>query len=312
MKRKTFSTGKKHIVCFSLSIYMPLKRQMEVTMSYNRKIGIFGGDERQVYMALSLLDKGYFVCSYRLYNPIEHKNHAAASGLEELINICPVLIGPIPLMRDYPLMRDFPARLLTGEHMLIGGAIPSSILEICNSKGVFCFDLMKSDKIAIMNAIATAEGTIMEAIKNSNINLHQSCCLVLGYGRCGKILAAKLKGLDAKVTVAARNTDALAYARAAGLSTADISTIKSILPDFHYVFNTIPSLILNQECLKAVSPDAVIIDIASAPGGVDFDYALNHGINAKLCLGLPGKVAPKASADILVDEIEAIIKERSG
>ena len=32
MKRKTFSTGKKHRGCFSLSIYMPLKRQMEGKM----------------------------------------------------------------------------------------------------------------------------------------------------------------------------------------------------------------------------------------------------------------------------------------
>ena len=60
------------------------------------------------------------------------------------------------------------------------------------------------------------------------------------------------------------------------------------------------------------SEDVVIIDIASAPGGIDYEYALNHGINAKLCLGLPGKVAPRASADILVTEIEALIEERSG
>jgi dipicolinate synthase subunit A len=54
------------------------------------------------------------------------------------------------------------------------------------------------------------------------------------------------------------------------------------------------------------------LTLPSAPGGIDYEYALNHGINAKLCLGIPGKVSPRASADILVTEIEALIKERSG
>ena len=60
---------------------------------------------------------------------------------------------------------------------------------------------MKMDDVAIYNAIATAEGAIMEAIKMQPINLHKSRCLVLGYGRCAKVLAAKLKGMDAQVTV---------------------------------------------------------------------------------------------------------------
>jgi dipicolinate synthase subunit A len=152
----------------------------------------------------------------------------------------------------------------------------------------------------------------MEAIKSSDINLHKSNCLILGYGRCGKVLADKLKGLGAYTTIAARNVDALACAHAAGLSTVRLCDIKSFLPSFSYIFNTIPALIMDQECLKLVSKDVVIIDIASAPGGVDYVYALNNGISAKLCLGLPGKVAPRASADILVTEIEALIKERSG
>lgn len=289
-------------------------------MSNNKKIGIFGGDKRQVYMAKSLLDKGYYVYSYRLADQLVHKNHTVVYGLDELMNICPILIGPIPLTRDLVTIsedtacnsRKTIAHLLNKEHMLIGGLIPSDVIDVCNSKGVFCYDLMISDKVAIRNAIATAEGTIMEAIKNSDINLHQSNCLVLGYGRCGKVLAAKLKGLDAHLTIAARSEDTLAYAQAAGFTTVNLNSIEAVLPTYNFIFNTIPSLVLDKESLKLVSPDVVIIDIASAPGGVDYKYALNHGINAKLCLGLPGKVAPRTSADIIVTEIEALMEERSG
>lgn len=289
-------------------------------MSYNKSIGIFGGDKRQVYMALSLLNKGYTVYSYRLISRITHKNHIEARGLDDLMKMCRILIGPIPLTKDLVTISDDTicdsgktiAHLLNKEHLLVGGVIPSDIVSLCHKKGVFCYDLMKNDRIAIMNAIATAEGTIMEAIKNSDKNLHHSNCLVLGYGRCGKVLAPKLKGLDTYTTIAARSEDALAYAYASGFSTISLCDIKTVLPTYQYIFNTIPALVLDQECLKLVSRDVLIIDIASAPGGVDYEYALNHGINAKLCLGLPGKVAPRASAEILVTEIEALIKERSG
>ena len=289
-------------------------------MPNNKKVGIFGGDKRQVYMALSLLNMGYRVYSFRMFSQIVHKNHFETSGLDELMNICRILIGPIPLTTDLVTITDgivtdsrkTIAHLLNKDHLLIGGMIPSDIVNICNEKGVFYYDLMKNEKIAILNAIATAEGTIMEAIKSSDRNLHHSCCLVLGYGRCGKVLAAKLKGLDTHTTIAARSEDALAYGHAAGFSTINLCDIKTALPTYQYIFNTIPSLVLDQECLRLVSEDVVIIDIASAPGGIDYEYALNHGINAKLCLGLPGKVAPRASADILVTEIEALIEERSG
>ncbi len=291
-----------------------------IKVSHFNNIGIFGGDKRQVHIALSLLDKGYFIYSYRLYDQISHKNHIRVGGLDELMKMSNVLIGPIPLTRDLVTISSNTAcdsssktiaHLLNKDHMLLGGMIPTDITDLCQTRGIFCYDFMKSDKIAIMNAIATAEGSILEAIKNSDRNLHQSSCLILGYGRCGKILANKLKGLDAIVTVAARNEDALAYATASGLSTVKLCNIKNTLRSYQFIFNTIPSLVLDQECLKKVSPDVVIIDIASAPGGVDFEYALNHGINAKLCLGLPGKVAPRSSADILVTEIEALMKERS-
>jgi dipicolinate synthase subunit A len=170
---------------------------------------------------------------------------------------------------------------------------------------------MESEKITILNAIATAEGTIMEAIQNSDINLHGSNCLVLGFGRCAKVLAGKLKAMDAIVTVAARSEEALAFAEAAGHKTLLLSDIKPLLPSYQFIFNTIPSLVLDKSCLELVNRNVTIIDIASAPGGVDFEYAMQQSLNAKLCLGLPGKVAPNTSADILVTEIIALMKERS-
>jgi dipicolinate synthase subunit A len=47
-----------------------------------------------------------------------------------------------------------------------------------------------------------------------------------------------------------------------------------------------------------------IIDIASAPGGVDFSAAQKMGISAFLCSGLPGKYAPASSASAIQKIIE--------
>ncbi len=57
-----------------------------------------------------------------------------------------------------------------------------------------------------------------------------------------------------------------------------------------------------------MNPDVTIVDIASAPGGVDFDFCRQQNIRAKLCPGLPGIYAPQSSAEIL---FEAIVKSLS-
>ncbi len=289
-------------------------------MSHQFNLGIFGGDMRQVYMAEAFLQMGYQVSTYKVIEPILHENCTILNSPDELFSRCNVLIGPIPLTRDHIFIASAGTLELTTskltnslktDHILIGGIIPSPIVELCTQKGIPYFDLMQDEKITILNAIATAEGSILEAIRSSSINLHGSRCLVLGYGRCGKVLAGKLKALDAEVYVAARSGDSLAYAEAAGLKTVLLSEMSRVLPRCQFIFNTIPALILDGKKLALVDKDVTIIDIASAPGGVDYEFALNHNINAKLCLGLPGKVSPRSSADILVTKIDAFMKERS-
>ncbi len=282
--------------------------------------GIFGGDMRQVYLADALVKKGYHIYTYKTLEKMEHENCKELQSLQELFEQCNVVIGPIPFNKDLVSATSANAtvsnnsslsELLNKNHILIGGIIPPQIINSCNSKGIPCYDYMDDEKVAILNAIATAEGSIMEAIKDSDINLHGSKCLVLGYGRCGKVLAGKLKALDAKVTIAARSYEALAYAEAAGYQICSLSEMKEILPSFNFIFNTIPALILDKNHLACVDPKVTIIDIASQPGGVDFEYAIKHNLNAKLCLGLPGKVSPKTSADIILTGILSFMKERS-
>lgn len=278
-------------------------------MSGKTDIGIFCGDQRQVFMAKTFLQMGHRVFCYRIAEVITHENCFVLDSLDGLFKKCSLLIGPIPLTKDSELTVSVLAELLTKEHFLIAGMIPDTLTEVCANKGISYYDLMKNEKITVLNAVATAEGTIMEAIRASSINLHNSNCLILGYGRCAKILAHKLKGLDAIVTVAARSEDALAMAESSGFQTIYLSDMHLHLPIYNFIFNTIPALILDRNCLALVKQDITIVDIASAPGGLDYEYALQRNLNAKLCLGLPGKVSPKASADILANKIISLMKE---
>ena len=164
---------------------------------------------------------------------------------------------------------------------------------------------MQNEEVAILNAIATAEGTIAEAIKRSPVNLSGSTCLVLGYGKCGSVLAAKLKGLDANVCVCARRVDALAQAKAAGFETLPFDSLKNSLHEFLFIFNTIPAQYFDESLLKEVLQDATLIDISSNPGCFDLDAASKLGIKTALCLGLPGKYAPKTSGLILTEALVA-------
>lgn len=289
-------------------------------MSYEPCIGVIGGDMRQVYMVNYLIELGYPVTHYALcdeYNTLCRPMHS----LKELLFECKVIIGPVPFASGCSIssknisckdlsLTDFNESLICG-HILFGGVIPSVVTTHCKEQQIVYYDFMKISRVAILNTIATAEGTIMEAIKNSTINLHGANALILGFGKCANTLAMKLSGLHVNVTVAARSTDAIASAISYGYHAISLSELKEHLSEFHFIFNTIPACILNAEMLDVVDPCVTIIDIASAPGGIDFDYATQRKLNAHMCLSLPGKVAPKSSAVYLVNEILSLLNERS-
>ena len=170
------------------------------------------------------------------------------------------------------------------------------------------FDYGARDDFAILNALPTTEGAIECAMREYEGTISGSKCLVAGFGRIGKILAHKLVLLGANVTVSARKPSDLAYVKALGynaLNTENLRTVKR----FDIAFNTIPKLIFDRELLMNTDTNTLIIDLASLPGGVDFDTAEKLGIYAVRALSLPGKCAPKTAGEIIKTTVFDIIKE---
>lgn len=222
------------------------------------------------------------------------------------------VVAPIPFSRDGIKITgeittcDELISKLDGK-TLFTGAIFSDIKE--KLKDIKYYDLMDLDEVAVMNAIPTAEGAIYEAIKNSNITLSGSNVLVMGYGRIGKVLCDMLKGINAKVYCEARSKKDIAYIEAMGYNSVHLLELNSYLPKMDYIFNTIPVTLLNENNLKYINKECTIIDLASAPGGIDFDLAKKMDLNVTWALALPSKLAPKSAAKYLKGAIDNIIKK---
>jgi dipicolinate synthase subunit A len=166
---------------------------------------------------------------------------------------------------------------------------------------------MKADGVQSRNAVATAEGAIAEALQAGTVSIQGSRSLVVGYGTCGAVLASKLDQWKSEVTVLDRTEEKRERARSYGYQAHSFSEAEGFMGEYDLIFNTVPAPVLTEELLESVKPGVTIIDIASDPGGVDFAYCEKRGICAKLCLGLPGKYAPKSAAGILMEVITKTI-----
>ncbi len=278
---------------------------------------ILGGDNRQVECANILAGEGNVVMVYGI-NGNFNSNIKRFNILNQHFFECDVLILPIPYknregyinhvkgIKDLAL-KDFIDLIYPTTHVVLGKAD----VEIKKSSEIYgfkYFDLLEDEAFAILNSIPSAEGAIQRAMEKTNITIHGAKVLVLGYGRLGKTLARMLKGIGADVTVEARKSYDLAWIMENGYKGVTIEELDDILYDQDIIFNTIPALILDKKKISKMKKDTLIIDLASYPGGVDFEAAEEFGIQASLELSLPGIVAPKTAANIICMRIKDLIK----
>ncbi len=268
---------------------------------------ILGGDRRDAHFARAMLDLGYDIrvsCVPGIDSlPAEvvfHDANEAVRGAS--VVVCPVTgTDESGILRQSTTPVDLPKVLSRAEDLkvLVIGSARQVVWEAADAKGIRIVESMRDDELAILNSIPSAEGAVQIAMQHSDFTIHGSKSAVLGFGRTGVTLASTLLALKSTVTVAARKPQDLARARTLGHIPLRFSDLKSALSSFDLVFNTAPALVLPRELLSAVKKTCVIIDLASPPGGVDFEAAQEAGITAILAPGLPGLVAPRTAGEIL-------------
>ena len=291
----------------------------------HRDIAIIGGDRRIAYMAPILLREGYrVIChgtadlssrEYENREDWENVTLAYASTLKEALGNAGTVICGIPLEKNGFLNCSAPVRPALSElqrrlrkrQKLFAGIIPDDFRIHCEERAIECHDFMKDEPLTLFNAVATAEGAILEALSHKECLLHQSQCRVLGYGRCGSLIAERLRGLCANIFVSTDNPTERARAEACGCISIPLSGLEKNMSKFDYVFNTIPACYLGENCLPKARRECLIIDVASGKTGVDYELAKELSLNALFCPGLPGKYAARSCAERLVKYVLANI-----
>ena len=280
------------------------------------KIGIIGGDLRVVKLAKIFINEGNELYTYGM-----DKSELKATECENIKEVSiktDFIISSIPFSKDNEnIIAKFTDKKLIINKVLseisgkklICGNVSKDILNLAKSNNVEIIDLLKEEELTILNAIPTAEGAIEIAMRESDITLHNSNVLILGFGRIGKILAKMLQGIGANVYCEARKKEDLAWIEAYKYNTINLKDLEQNINKYDFIFNTIPNLILDKNKLKKVKKECVIIDLASSPGGTDFEEASKLNLKAILALGLPGKVAPKTAAKYIKETIRKFFKE---
>ena len=159
------------------------------------------------------------------------------------------------------------------------------------------------------NAPPTSEGAIQIAMEELPITLHDARALVIGFGRLGRALAPRLRALGARVWVCARRYEQRAAAESMGLGSEGMDRLSDWLCSYDLVYNTVPSTVLGVEELAALKERALVIDLASRPGGVDMDAAAALGVRVIWALSLPGKAAPVTSGRYIKNTVYHIMEE---
>lgn len=277
-------------------------------MKNNINFMIIGGDSRFSYIRTILENKGY--TAKRIY-PGDYR--------ADDFQTTDVFILPVPVTRDninintplageYFYIGDF-LRLLPENCIVAGGLFSDDLSEKLTNKNIRVFDYYKDEKLTEENAIPTAEGVLGILINAVPSTINGLPCAVTGYGKCAKAIIKTLRCLGADVTVFARNLNDIKDAVNRGLKAFSFNEMSREANSFDAVINTVPARVICKEIINNLRKDCVLIEIASAPFGIDFDAAKERGINTIKAGSLPGRICPKTAGEIICNSVLSFIRE---
>lgn len=290
-------------------------------MNNNITFLVVGGDLRQVYAAEALAENNYKVYTYGFDNNVSFSEKIIpVTGIFEVPEKADIIILPLPASQNgifvntpfgknnIPLTSLPP--VLNDDGIILGGKLDEKTIKIFEKYSVKVIDYFEREELSVLNAVPTAEGAVQIAMEEMATTIYGQKVLITGFGRISKVLAKILCAMGAEITVTARKYAALSWAEIYGCRTVHTSMLEDKIENYDLILNTIPSVVLNEKLLKKIDKDTLIIDLASKPGGVDFETAKVLGLKVVWALSLPGKVAPISSGKIIASTVLNILKER--
>ena len=213
----------------------------------------------------------------------------------------PIVSSPSPKVTHLLL----PVPSLDGKGLVRGGGAPEAILSQLSDHVVVMggylshpafqnytkFDFLQDACYLAENAAITADCALPILGKHLPVIFAGCPILIVGWGRIGKCLAARLKALNADVTVAARKESDRAALISLGYNAIAPEALNHILPQCRAVVNTAPAPVIGREQAALCPKGCVFLDLASSPGicceGVLWER------------GLPNRDAPESSGKLI-------------
>lgn len=282
------------------------------------RFAVIGGDARSALLAAMLAGDGHRVRCFALEGAALPESCERVGCVRGCVSGAEAVVLPVPTEKDGALNAPYAKAApelssvlgsLEAGQIVIGGALSEAVHSAAAERLFTELDLLTRESYALGNAMLTAEGAIGCLGSLSERALWGSSVLITGWGRVARALALRLLALDAEVTVTARSARAAAEAMYLGCSSVEPRYIAEVIGAYDFIVNTVPARIISREALGSVGRGAVLLELASAPGGFDRREAERLGLRSAYAPGLPGTYAPISAAELLRDEVYAIISE---
>ncbi len=226
--------------------------------------------------------------------------------IKEVVGNAARIILPTPVMKMEKCGISFAETLgyFSPKAAIFGGKFEPQMRQLMDEKSILYYDFMSMEKVAEKNAYITAEATLAEILKNSCYSIREQKFVVAGFGKCGKEIAALLKKLGGNVTILARKHQDRKQAKECGYNAVDFSYGPQEAYDAGTLINTVPAKVINRSIIGEMHKNAIIVDIASSPGGCDKEAAKEYGVKLIHALSLPAIYTTHSSAKVLADAVE--------
>lgn len=283
------------------------------------KYALVGGDRRAAILSGLLARDGHRVCCYALERADTPPEVLKTGCIQGCVYGADCVILPLPAERGGLLNTPLSGTVLKMEELigalwpgqvLAGGKFSDQSCELAMRAGLRIEDLMLRQDFTQANAALTAECAIARLIDGSERALLGAQVLVCGWGRIGRVLSLRLAALGAEVTVAARSRADRAEARSFALSVLDYAELEGEIGGFDFIVNTVPARVITEAMLCTASDTALLLELASPPGGFDRNLAENIGLRAEAAPGLPGRAAPYSAAELIRRAVYEIMSEQ--
>ena len=253
---------------------------------------IIGGDARFAWLARLLGQRGKSV------RTLGHDRSVGEADLDALAGARAVVVNCPPKLSGAAMeFADLLARLPADARVYAcGPRHPDFDRRVV--------DLWADEALLEENAALTAEGAVAAAMRASERALRDTRCLVIGWGRVGRALTELLVGMGASVVVASRSESGRNRATERGAEAVPTRELARALPGCGLIFNTAPSLVLDAARLEQADADALLVDLASPPYGIDLEAAWARGLRAWREPALPGRCCPRSAAVRLLEAVD--------